>query len=881
MQKLGLNELREKFLSFFESKGHLRLPSFSLVPENDPSILLINAGMTPLKPYFTGLKVPPSKRVVTCQKCIRTPDIENVGKTSRHGTFFEMLGNFSFGDYFKKEAIPWAWEFFTQVLEIPQDKLYITVYMEDDEAYDIWHKDVGLPHNRIFRMGKEDNFWEHGIGPCGPDSEIHYDRGADKGCGKEGCTVGCDCDRYIEVWNLVFTQFDRQADMTYLPLKNKNIDTGMGLERLACVIQQVDSIFEVDTIRSILDHVCSISGAEYGKDQKKDISIRVITDHCRSASMMISDGVLPSNEGRGYVLRRLIRRAARHGKLLGITDLFLSKLADTVIDSSMGAYPNMEEKREFIKRVISIEEEKFNTTVDQGMSILDSYIENLKSSGGNVLSGSEVFKLHDTYGFPIDLTREIAEENSIEIDEDGFLEEMRRQKEKAREAHFKKEGSAWEKDLFTGENKLITTEFTGYTDCESQSRIQFIILDGSFADAAMENDELAIVLNKTPFYAESGGQIGDSGTITGKNFVMQVLDCKKTADGKYLHIGKIISGMMQINDEVIAKIDIQKRKSIARNHTATHILHKALKSVLGDHVNQAGSMVSGERLRFDFTHFSAMTREQLEEVEQQVNYIILSDVPVVTREMSIDEAKEEGAMALFGEKYDDKVRVVTVGDYSKELCGGTHLSASGEAGLIKIVSENGIAAGVRRIEAITGTGALSWYKERERLLQEVSEAVKSSPEEAPMKIAALTQELKNVKRELEDFKKKMVSSSFDEILKGASKISGISLMAARLDQLDMNGLRDASDSMKNKLGSSVIVLASGLDNKVNIIVSATKDAVAKGIHCGKIIAEAAKAAGGGGGGRPDMAQAGGKDITGIDKALEIAIERVKAILTGN
>lgn len=879
MKKFGLNELREKYLSFFESKGHLRLPSFSLVPRNDPSILLINAGMTPLKPYFTGQEVPPSKRVTTCQKCIRTPDIDNVGITSRHGTFFEMLGNFSFGDYFKKEAIPWAWEFFTQVIGIPESRLYVTVYQDDDEAYDIWHKDVGLPESKIFRMGKKDNFWEHGTGPCGPCSEIHYDRGEEKGCGKEDCTVGCDCDRFIEVWNLVFTQYDRQADMTYLPLKNKNIDTGMGLERLACVVQQVDNIFEVDTIRNVLDHVCRISGVEYGKTYKKDVSIRVITDHIRSASMMVSDGVLPSNEGRGYVLRRLIRRAARHGRLLGITDMFLSRLTDTVIDTSMNAYPHMEEKRDYIKKVISIEEEKFYATVDQGTSILEGYISELKNKGENMLTGSMIFKLHDTYGFPFDLTREIALENGMEIDEKGFQAEMKMQKEKARDAHFKKDNSAWEKDVFTGENKLITTEFTGYSDYESISKVQFIILDGKLVDTASMDDEAVLVLDKTPFYAESGGQIGDSGKITGDNFEMTVQDCRKTPDGKYLHIGRIDSGMVQVNDKVTAKIDIQKRKSTARNHTTTHILHKALKSVLGDHVNQAGSMVSNERLRFDFTHFTALSSEQIESVEKQVNEIILSDLPVITRVMPVDEAKKEGAMALFGEKYGDTVRVVSVGDYSKELCGGTHLKASGEAGLIKIISENGIAAGVRRIEALTGTGALQWYKDRERLLNEVSEAVKTNPDEVLQKVTALTDELKNTKKELEEIKRKMVSSSLDDVLKNSQEVSGFKVVAARMDQLDMNDLRNTSDMLKNKLGSSVVVLASGLDNKVNIIVSATKDAVDKGIHCGKIIGEAAKAAGGGGGGRPDMAQAGGKDISGIDKALNIAIERILSTLS--
>ncbi|MBP7177117.1 MAG: alanine--tRNA ligase [Thermoclostridium sp.] len=878
MQKFGLNELREKYLSFFESKGHLRLPSFSLVPVNDPSILLINAGMTPLKPYFTGQEVPPSKRVTTCQKCIRTPDIDNVGKTARHGTFFEMLGNFSFGDYFKKEAIPWAWEFFTVVLGIPADKLNVSVYLEDDEAYDIWNKDVGLPESRIFRMGKEDNFWEHGTGPCGPCSEIYFDRGVEKGCGKETCTVGCDCDRFVEIWNLVFTQFDRQNDMTYLPLKSKNIDTGMGLERLACVMQQVDNIFEVDTIRSVLDQVCTFASVQYGSDKKKDISIRVITDHCRSASMMISDGVLPSNEGRGYVLRRLIRRAARHGRLLGIRETFLAKLADTVINTSMGAYPHMDEKRDYILKVISIEEEKFYTTVDQGMTILEQYMAEARQSGNNTLTGDMIFRLHDTYGFPVDLTREIASENGMKLDEEGFMAEMKQQKSKAREARLKKEGSAWEKDLFTGEHKLFTTGFTGYEEVETTAVVKFIVLDGQLSQSAQMDDEIALVLDKTPFYAESGGQVGDTGIITGKNFTMQVTDCKKTADGKILHLGKIDTGMVQLGETVTASIDIKKRKSTARNHTTTHMLQKALKNVLGDHIHQSGSFVSPDRLRFDFTHFSALTPEQIEAVEQQVNEVILTDYPVTTRVMPVNEAKSEGAEALFGEKYGETVRVVSVGDYSKELCGGTHIKASGEAGLIKILSDSGIAAGVRRIEALTGTGAISWYKEKEKLLQSVSQAVKASPDEAPAKVVSLNDELRSLRKELEALKTRMVNSSLDDILNKVQEISGIKVLCARMDQLDMNGLRNTSDTLKNKLGESVVVLASGLDGKVNIIVSASKEAVSRGIHCGKIIAEAAKAAGGGGGGRPDMAQAGGKDISGIDRALDIALGMIQTSL---
>ncbi len=878
MQKYGLNELREMFLSFFESKGHLRLPSFSLVPKNDPSILLINAGMTPLKPYFTGREVPPSKRIATCQKCIRTPDIENVGKTSRHGTFFEMLGNFSFGDYFKKEAITWAWEFFTKVLEIPEDRLYVSVYEKDDEAYDIWNKDVGLPHNKIFRMGKEDNFWEHGIGPCGPCSEIYYDRGADKGCGKPDCTVGCDCDRYIEVWNNVFTQFDKQEDGTYVELASKNIDTGMGLERLACIIQDVDNIFEVDAIRSILDHVCRIAGVEYGTEYKKDVSIRVITDHVRSVAMMVSDGILPSNEGRGYVLRRLLRRAARHGRLLGINRVFLAEIVDTVIDCFGKAYPNLIEKQDYIKKVVSLEEERFYATVDQGMVILEDYMKQVKNDGSDKLTGEMVFKLHDTYGFPMDLTREIASENNLIIDEEGFHNEMRAQKNKAREAHKSKEGSAWEKDLFANTDKTSKTEFVGYAKYTEDGTVQFIVLNDELADSAQQDDEVTIVLDKTPFYAESGGQAGDSGTIYNSNFKMSVRDCRKTADGKHLHLGKIIEGGVHVGDKVTASIDIDRRKAAARNHTTTHLLHKALRNVLGDHVNQAGSFVNHERLRFDFTHFSAMTREQIEAVENEVNGKILENLCVKTEEMSVDDAMKSGAIALFDEKYGDLVRVVSTGDYSKELCGGTHLSSTGEAGLIKILSENGISAGVRRIEALTGFNAINYYKEKESLLKHASEAAKSSVEDIVNKIENLYDEIKTTKKELEDINSKMVNSSLNSFIEKAIVVKGMKIVTAKLDGLDINALRNASDTLKNKVGSGVVILASSKDDKVNLIVSATKDAVDAGIHSGNIIKEAARACGGGGGGRPDMAQAGGKDPSGMDKALEIARERAASML---
>lgn len=873
MRKYGLNELREMYLSFFEGKGHLRLPSFSLVPINDPSILLINAGMTPLKPYFSGQEKPPSKRVTTCQKCIRTPDIENVGKTSRHGTFFEMLGNFSFGDYFKKEAIPWAWEFMTKTLEIPEELLYVSIYEEDDEAFDIWNKDVGLPPEKIFRMGKEDNFWEHGTGPCGPCSEIYFDRGPDKGCGKPDCTVGCECDRFIEVWNNVFTQFDKQEDGTYLPLKNKNIDTGMGLERLACVVQGVDNIFEVDAIRAILDEVCAKAGVEYGKDYKKDVSIRVITDHARSVTMMVSDGILPSNEGRGYVLRRLLRRAARHGRLLGIKDLFLAGIADKVIDCFGDAYPNLKEKQDYIRKVISLEEERFYATIDQGTSILEGYMEQARKDGSNTLTGEMVFKLHDTYGFPLDLTREIASEKVIAIDEEGFHQEMAKQKAKAREAFKSREGSAWEKDLFAGTENNVPTEFVGYEEYESEAKILYIIRDNTLVESAQQDDQVTLILDRTPFYAESGGQVGDTGIISNDSFKMEVTSCHKTSDDKYLHIGKVISGSVMVGDRIKASIDAEKRLATARNHTATHLLHKALKKILGDHVNQAGSLVTPERLRFDFTHFSSIEPEQLDMIEDQVNGKILENIPVSVEEMPVEEAKKAGAVALFGEKYKDTVRVVSVGAYSKELCGGTHLKSTGQAGLLKILGESGISAGVRRIEALTGFNAISYFRNREDMLKKAADAAKSTPEELHHKIENLSDEIKLLKKDIEQLNSKLLRSSLDSIIADAQEVKGFKVVAAKMGDMDMNALRNASDSIKDKLGSGVVILASSKDQKVNLIVSATPDAVSSGVHSGQIIKEAAAACGGGGGGRPDMAQAGGKNPAGIDEALKIARQK--------
>ena len=875
MKKLGLNEIRERYLKFFENKGHLRLPSFPLVPRNDPSILLINAGMTPLKPYFTGAEEPPRHRVTTCQKCIRTPDIENVGKTARHGTFFEMLGNFSFGDYFKKEAIPWAWEFVTKDLEIPADRLYASIYEDDDEAFEIWKNDVGLPEDRIVRMGKADNFWEHGTGPCGPCSEIYFDRGADKGCGKPDCKVGCDCDRYIEFWNLVFTQFNKEEDGTYSKLKKKNIDTGMGLERLAVMMQDVNNLFEVDTIRNILDYVCDKAGVKYGKSDKTDVSIRVITDHIRSTTMMVSDGILPSNEGRGYVLRRLLRRAARHGRLIGIKDAFLYDIAKIVIRESREAYPELAEKEDYICRVIKIEEERFAVTIDQGLSILNEFIDEVKSSNSKVLPGSMVFKLHDTYGFPLDLTREIAEEVGLSIDEEGFRAEMGEQKKKAREALKSKETSAWAQGLASGIDKSQKTVFTGYECTVSDARILYIIKDGELTENAQQDDEITVILDRTPFYAESGGQVADTGVIRTKTGSISVKGCRKTAEGLYMHIGTVDSGIIEKDAVAKAEIDAEKRLATARNHTATHLLQKALRNVLGEHVTQAGSSVDPNRLRFDFHHFSPMTGEEIKKVEDEVNEKILENLTVTVQEMPVDEAKKLGAMALFGEKYGNTVRVVRAGDYSMELCGGTHLGYTSQAGLIKILGESGVAAGVRRIEALTGRNALEYYNEKEEQLNGIAGALKSTPQDSLRKVETMSAELKAALKEIEQLKDKLVSGSFDDVLSKAVDVNGIKAVTARFDQLDPEALRNTCETLRSKLGSGIVILASASGGKVNFVAMATKDAVDRGAHCGNVVREAAKTAGGGGGGRPDMAQAGGKDAGKIDDALGSALAAIK------
>ncbi len=876
MQKLGLNELRERYLSFFESKGHLRLPSFSLVPQNDASLLLINSGMAPLKPYFTGKEEPPRKRVTTCQKCIRTPDIENVGKTARHGTFFEMLGNFSFGDYFKNEAIPWAWEFVTEDLKIPVERLWVSIYEDDDEAFEIWNKNVGIPAERIVRMGKKDNFWEIGTGPCGPCSEIYFDRGEDKGCGSPDCKVGCDCDRYIEFWNLVFTQFNRDDEGNYTRLKNPNIDTGMGLERLACIMQDVNNLFEVDTVRNVLNNVCSIAGVKYGDNSKSDISIRVITDHIRSTTMMVSDGVIPSNEGRGYVLRRLLRRAARHGKLLGIEGQFLYKLAMVVINESKEAYPELLDKAEYIQKVIKIEEEKFQHTIDQGLIILNGFIDELKSKGEKVLSGDKAFKLHDTFGFPFDLTREIAEENGFTVNEDEFKAEMKKQREAAQNALGNKDGAGWDESIYSTLDKAIKTEFVGYTNLECDSNVIYIVKDGQLVDNIQEGDEAVIILDKTAFYGESGGQAGDTGYLQSKNAVFKVNDCKKTADGKFLHIGVVEKGLLEKGSIVTAKVDSASRMATARNHTVTHLLQKALRNVLGSHVNQAGSLVEPTRLRFDFSHFSPVTDEELERIENEVNEKILENLPVTATEMSLDEAKKLGATALFGEKYGSTVRVVKIGDYSMELCGGTHLSMTSQASLIKIVSESGVAAGVRRIEALTGLGAIQYYAQKEKLLNEVASALKSNPADCIKKVEVLSNEIKVAHKEIEQLRSKLVSGSIDDILSNAVDVKGVKVITAKYEGLDMEGLRNTSDMLKNKIGSGVVVIASNYEGKVNFVVTATKDCLSKGIHCGNIIKETAKIAGGGGGGRPDMAQAGGKDTSKIKDALEHSIKVIES-----
>lgn len=870
MKQYGVNELRKMFLEFFESKGHLAMKSFSLVPHNDNSLLLINSGMAPLKPYFTGQEIPPRKRVTTCQKCIRTGDIENIGKTARHGTFFEMLGNFSFGDYFKHEAIAWSWEFLTEVVGLEADRLYPSVYLEDDEAFDIWNKEIGISPERIFHFGKEDNFWEHGSGPCGPCSEIYYDRGEKYGCGKPGCTVGCECDRFIEVWNNVFTQFDNDGKGNYTELEQKNIDTGMGLERLAVVVQDVDSIFEVDTIQELLNKVCMLAGKEYKKKYEWDVSIRIVTDHIRSATFMISDGIMPANEGRGYVLRRIIRRAARHGRLLGIEGQFLADLSNTVIEGSKDGYPELDEKKDFIFNVLTQEESKFNKTIDQGLTILADMEETMEKEGKKELAGSEAFKLYDTYGFPIDLTREILEEKGFTVDEKGFAECMEEQKVKARTARKVTNYMGADVTVYESIDPGVTTEFVGYDRLEHDSRITVLTTENDIAEALTDGERGTIFVEETPFYATMGGQCGDTGMIVTQSGEFEVVDTVKLLGGKVGHIGRVKKGMFKTGDAVTLKVDAEQRMDTCKNHSATHLLQKALRTVLGTHVEQAGSYVDGERLRFDFSHFSAMTGEEIAQVEKIVNDKIAESIPVMTNIMTIEEAKKSGAMALFGEKYGEEVRVVKMGDFSTELCGGTHVANTGIISAFKILSESGVAAGVRRIEALTGNGVFRYYNELEKTLEEAAKAVKTTPAGLVERLEHLMAEMKTLQSENESLKSKAAKEALGDVMDQIREVKGVKLLAAKVSGVDMNGLRDLGDQLKAKLGEGVVILISDMDGKVNLVAMVTEEAMKKGAHAGNLIKGIAALVGGGGGGRPNMAQAGGKNPAGIDAAIEEA-----------
>ena len=874
-QYRGVNELRRMFLDFFESKGHLVMKSFSLVPHNDNSLLLINSGMAPLKPYFTGQEIPPRRRVATCQKCIRTGDIENIGKTARHGTFFEMLGNFSFGDYFKTEAIHWSWEFLTEVVGLDPDRLYPSVYLDDDEAFDIWNKEVGIPAERIFRFGKEDNFWEHGSGPCGPCSEIYYDRGEKFGCGKPGCTVGCDCDRYIEVWNNVFSQFDNDGHGNYSELKQKNIDTGMGLERLAVVVQGVDSLFTVDTNKALLDRVCQLAGKEYQKDHETDVSLRIVTDHIKSCTFMISDGIMPSNEGRGYVLRRLLRRAARHGRKLGIEGKFLADLSTTVIELSKDGYPELEEKQAMILKVLSEEEDKFNKTIDQGLSILGDMEVEMQAAGEKSLSGANAFKLYDTYGFPLDLTKEILEERGYTVDEDGFAAAMKEQKEKARKARKTTNYMGADVTVYQSIDAAVTSEFVGYDQLEASSTISVLTTEDEIVEALTDGQRGTIIADQTPFYGTMGGQQGDVGTISSPNGEFKVEETIHLQGSKIGHVGVMTKGMLRVGEKVNLKVCAENRQLTCKNHSATHLLQKALRMVLGDHVEQAGSYVDAGRLRFDFTHFSAMTPEEIKKTEELVNREIQASLPVVTEVMSLDEAKKTGAMALFGEKYGEKVRVVKMGDFSVELCGGTHVSNTSSIASFKILSETGIAAGVRRIEALTSQGLIRHYEEVEEQLHQAAKTAKTTPAALNAKIESLLEEIRSLSSENEKLKNKLANESLGDVASQVKEIEGLKVLATKVDGVDMNGLRNLGDQMKNQLGECVVVMASVQDGKVNLMATATDGAQKRGAHAGNLIKAIAGLVGGGGGGRPGMAQAGGKNPAGIDEALEKALETVK------
>lgn len=863
------------FLNFFESKDHLAMKSFSLVPHNDNSLLLINSGMAPLKPYFTGQEIPPKRRVTTCQKCIRTGDIENIGKTARHGTFFEMLGNFSFGDYFKTEAIHWSWEFLTEVIGLEADRLYPSVYLEDDEAYNIWNKEIGIPKERIFRFGKEDNFWEHGAGPCGPCSEIYYDRGEKYGCKKPDCTVGCDCDRYIEVWNNVFTQFENDGHGNYTELVQKNIDTGMGLERLAVVVQDVDSLFTVDTNKALLDEVCAMAHTHYQEDEKKDISLRIIADHVKSCTFMISDGIMPSNESRGYVLRRLLRRAARHGRLLGIEGRFLAELSKTVIALSKDGYPELAEKQAMILKVLSEEEEKFNKTIDQGLAILNDMEQAMIKAGSSTLSGTDAFKLYDTYGFPLDLTIEILEEKNFKVDEQGFQAAMKEQREKARAARKTTNYMGADVTVYQSIPAEISSKFVGYDRLSHDSVISVLTTETEIVEALTDGQTGTVIVDETPFYGTMGGQQADVGVIFCQGGRFEVEDTIHLQGGKIGHVGKMTEGMFKTGDKVTLSVSEKNRLSTGKNHSATHLLQKALRTVLGDHVEQAGSYVDAGRLRFDFTHFSAMTPEELQRVEDLVNEKIREDLKVITEEMSLDEAKKTGAMALFGEKYGDTVRVVKMGDFSVELCGGTHVADTGMITAFKILSETGIAANVRRIEALTGEGLMAYYQEVEKELHNAVKAAKTTPAELTHKIESLLGEIKSLHSENEKLKGKLANNAMGDVMSQVIEVQGVKVLATKVADVDMNGLRNLGDQMKEKMGEGVIVIASTQDGKVNLMATVTQGAQKKGAHAGNLIKAIAGFVGGGGGGRPGMAQAGGKNPAGIDKALGKVAEVVK------
>lgn len=877
MEYMGLNDIRKSFLDFFYSKDHLVESSYSLVPQNDKSLLLINAGMAPLKNYFMGIETPPKNRMATCQKCIRTGDIENVGQTARHATFFEMLGNFSFGDYFKKESLSWGWEYITEILKLPVDKLWATVYFEDDEAFDIWKNDIGIPEERIVRLGKEDNFWEIGTGPCGPCSEIYYDRGERFGCGSPDCKPGCECDRYIEFWNHVFTQFDKDEEGVYHKLANPNIDTGMGLERIACIIQGVDSIFEIDTIAHILNEVTKVANYKYGTDKTKDISIRIITDHIRAVSFLVSDGVMPNNEGRGYVLRRLLRRAARHGKLLGIEGNFLHDLVDEVIKVSGDAYPELKNKEDYVKKVIKIEEERFQATIDTGLNILNGYIGELKNESLKMLSGEKAFKLYDTYGFPLDLTKEILEENSMTVDEKNFKKEMENQRERARMAIANKDDLGWKEDPLISVASNLKSEFVGYEMFDADGEIIAIGKENGLADVIEEGEKGYLVLSKTPFYGESGGQVGDKGIIKGENFEFKVTDTKKGVNGLHIHHGYMKSGLAEKGDHIHGMIDVQLRCDTAKNHTSTHLLHRALRNALGDHIEQAGSFVDEHRLRFDFNHYTAMTDDEIKRVEKEVNDVIMKALKVNVSIKTLDEAKEMGATALFGEKYGNEVRVVEVDDYSLELCGGTHISNSIEAGIFKILSETGVAAGVRRIEAITGREVYKLLNDNISLIDDLSQILKTNKKDVTSKAELIVDENKSLYKEIESLKNKEIDKMSKEILAGQTKVNEFNVITKRIDGLELDDVRNLGDKLIDKLENGILIFAITGEGKLTFLAMASKSAVEKGVHAGKLIKEIGKVAGGGGGGKPHMAQAGGKDLSKIDEAINHGIEIIKNI----